>query len=329
MQALNNIAKVHFPYRELFTIEDLNPHVENFKERWKTAVLIRKKNRKFRVIFEPKVRTKILLKCFKILFEGFYNPNQCVTAFVKGRNIVTNASKHIASKWIYNIDLKDFFNSISLRHVEIALSYPPFGLYSELAKLIANICCIHNATYGRNGKFKMGTFLPQGSPVSPILSNMVCRYMDKELKKMADIHGFRYSRYADDITFSGSTDISKNQAFLSEVHRILSNWGFNINASKTRIQRYTRRQIVTGLVVNRKINLRKRYIKEIRSIVHIWNKYGIDEAVECYSKRHGVVTNKCFKQLIRGKINYIKMIVGRSNSTIIQMIEEYNHCIRL
>jgi len=122
--------------------------------------------------------------------------------------------------------------------------------------------------------------LPQGAPTSPIISNFVCRNLDRELWRLAVRHSCVYSRYADDITFSTnqhhlpngmvelSTPASKEARLGPEVNTILERNGFSANPSKTRVQLSTERQIVTGIIVNSRVNLPRSYSREIRAIYH-------------------------------------------------------------
>lgn len=333
---LNGIASVRFPFREPTNLNEIEDILKKFKsievgnkdERWKSYSIVKKKNGRFRIIFEPKIRTKIQLECIKILLESVYKPKFYVTAFTKGRSIVNNAQIHIGSKWIYNIDLKDFFHSFTPDMLTRALMGFPFNMNYDAAEFIANFSCNHNAKYGKCGKISLGTILPQGSPASPILSNIACTNLDNHLLALAREYNYTYSRYADDITFGGGEDISQNYDFINRLNAIIQQEGFAINTTKTRSQRYTRRQIVTGLVANKNVSIKRSYIKEIRSLIHIWRKYGIDEVVERYSKRHGTITNKRFKIIIAGKINYIRMVMGTRNNTVRTLYTEYKECLR-
>lgn len=333
---LDGIASVRFPYDELYTyeeLEDILRYFENVKlgnrdVRWKSYSTLKKKNGRFRIIFEPKKTTKIHLECIKVLLESVYRPKCYVTAFTKGRSIVNNALIHVGQKWIYNIDMNDFFHSFTPEMITRALMEFPINMNSDVAEFIANYSCNHNARYGKCGKISLGTILPQGSPLSPILSNIACHSLDKKLLTLAQQHGYTYSRYADDITFGGDDDISKNRDFIVSLNFIIEQAGFKINRTKTRCQRYTRRQIVTGLVINKNVSIKRSYIKEIRSLIHIWRRYGIDEVVEKYSQRHGTITNKRFKIMIFGRINYIRMVMGTRNKTVRTLYAEYSECLK-
>src|SRR5690606_12917628 len=148
-----------------------------------------------------------------------------------------------------------------------------YRLNDEVATILAQICC-HNG------------ILPQGAPTSPIISNMICVRLDAKLQQLAKEHQCTYSRYADDITFSTNrSSFPSALAYLSDIGQIeignelsiiIEENGFQINPKKTRLQSKHQRQEVTGLTVNRYPNVQRRYIKQIRGILHAWKKYGLD-----------------------------------------------------
>src|SRR5690606_27764009 len=123
-----------------------------------------------------------------------------------------------------------------------------------------------------NGEIK--TVLPQGSPTSPILTNMLCRKLDRRLTGLAKRYNLTYTRYADDITFSSSHNIYNDEVFDKELKRIIEeDQNLVINPKKTRLQKAGYRQEATGLIVNDKVNVRKRYVKQIRMWLYYWEKY--------------------------------------------------------
>ena len=187
-------------------------------------------------------------------------------AFIKDRSIATNAKLHKNKRWVLNFDIHDFFGSINYGRVRgILIKDRNFLLDPKVATLIAQIACHMNV-------------LPQGSPASPILSNIVTRPLDLRFIRLAKKHGFTYSRYADDITLSSNkknlqpklASISENEKWTlsSDISNLLARSGFRINHQKTRLQYNKNRQTVTGLVVNKRINVPREYRKTIRSMVH-------------------------------------------------------------
>lgn len=187
--------------------------------------------------------------------------------FRKGRSIVTNARPHTGRRFVLNLDIEDFFPTINFGRVRgFFIKNKDFALHPKVATVIAQIAC--------NGKA-----LPQGSPCSPIISDLVAHILDVRLVKLAEKHGCTYSRYADDLTFStNQKDFPAELATCSNDGLIWSlgaplvstivNAGFLINATKTRMQCRGSRQTVTGLVVNRKVNIRDEYFRQARQMCH-------------------------------------------------------------
>jgi RNA-directed DNA polymerase len=188
--------------------------------------------------------------------------------FRKKRSIVTNAQQHHNRRYVLNLDLQDFFPSINFGRVRgFFLKNKDFELKEKVATAIAQIAC-HNGA------------LPQGSPSSPILSDLITHILDVRLAGLAKKHRVTYSRYADDLTFSTNqkhfpTEIAAlsddeipkwllGQALVDKIE----NTGFAINLAKTRMQYRDSRQTVTGLVVNQKVNIAAGYYKLARSMCH-------------------------------------------------------------
>jgi RNA-directed DNA polymerase len=162
--------------------------------------------------------------------------------------------------------------------------------------------------------------LPQGAPTSPTLTNVVCQKLDIRLTGVAKRFGLRYSRYADDITFSSMHDVYKKDGeFINEIERIIKDQGFEIKESKTRLQKAGFRQEVTGLVVNEKANVQQRYIKQLRMWLYYWERYGYDKAYYYFFQQYmtekgNIVKGKPnMEMVICGKLNFLKMVKGLDN----------------
>lgn len=187
--------------------------------------------------------------------------------FRKDYSIMTNATVHKKRKYVFNIDLHNFFGEINFGRVRgYFLKNRNFELNEKIATVIAQIICFDNE-------------LPQGSPSSPVMSNLVAHSLDIALSRLAYSAGCTYSRYADDITFStNKPDFPANIAIIGEnIHvwepalplsKIISKQGFSINSKKTRMQYYDSRQEVTGLIVNKKVNVRSEYWRNARAMAH-------------------------------------------------------------
>jgi len=241
------------------------------------------------------------------VFDTLFTPRQAANGFVAGRSIVTNAESHIGKKYVYNIDIKNFFPTIHYGRIKAVLQLHPINASTEIAHLIAHLACYQG-------------ILPQGSPLSPMLTNIVCQSMDYHLVKLAKKHKCFYSRYADDITFSANKNIFKKEKFIDELKSVIIKQGFNINEKKTRLQKHTQRQEVTGIIVNQKSNLKRDYIKKVRSMLYNWENKGLDycqsKLVEHYPKEKGSLRNKttpAFESVLHGKILFLGMVRGKDD----------------
>ena len=190
--------------------------------------------------------------------------------FLKNRSIITNAQKHRNRKIILNIDLKNFFDSFHFGRVRgFFLKNKYFKLPEEVATILAQLTCY-------NGK------LPQGAPTSPLITNLICEILDYRIVKLSKKYRVTYTRYADDLTFSTNNNsfLQSVSEFIIELTNIIQKSGFEINDSKTHLSLFNQRQEVTGLIVNKKINVRREYYKKTRAMAHNLYKNGefyIDE----------------------------------------------------
>lgn len=288
---------------------------------------IPKKSGGERIISAPVRGLKSILFSLNTLLQALYEPSKYAMGFVLGRSVVDNARIHINQRYIYNIDLKDFFPSIDKSRVWKRLTLPPFNLESKMADIIAGLCsmCIEDSGNVRY-------VLPQGAPTSPILTNAICDTLDRRLGAVAKRFGMHYSRYADDITFSSMHYVyGKDSEFIKELHRIINEQNFTINESKTRLQITGKRQEVTGLIVSDKINVTQKYAREIKTILHIWDKYGYIAARESYIKAHSVnaVVAKPhgfpkLELVIAGKLQYMKMVKGADDVVYLALQTKFN-----
>ncbi len=397
---------------------------------------IRKKSGDKRLISSPVKGLKLLQKALALVLQCVYEPQEAVMGFVPGKSIVDNARLHEGNKYVYNIDLKDFFGSIDQARVWKCLQLKPFNLSNgdsatqqkdptletgvrqfvtefneviyykisnnvlslivdkqghyktyynritshlekpvsndsdrphllqwlkqqqefrkkaneivfedarkyifsadnvvklrrlfssrlSLANIIAALCCTEIEVERLNEhndwvKVKRNV-LPQGAPTSPIITNIVCQRLDFILTGVAKRFGLKYSRYADDITFSSMHNVYQpGSEFLLELHRVIKEQGFHIKESKTRLQKEGYRKEVTGLVVNATANVRKRYIKQLRMWLYYWERYGYDRAYSFFlqqyvsDKGHIKKGKPDMANVIQGKLDYLKMVKGNS-----------------
>lgn len=224
--------------------------------------------------------------------------------FRHNHSIVSNAQPHVGADVIINFDLKDFFPSISYQRVKGL--FQSFG-YSEAAATIFALLCtepeIEEVEIDGKTYFVALTHrhLPQGSPASPAITNLLCRRLDNRLTNMAEALGFTYTRYADDLTFSAVGDSLRHICnVLRRTESIVAHEGFVINPEKTRILRKNRQQEVTGVVVNQRVNISKQELKRFRATLYQIEKDGPE------GKHWGNSANVMAS--IQGYANYVAMV---------------------
>ena len=286
---------------------------------------IRKKSGGERQINSPVLGLKSILRILNVTLQCCIEPHKAANGFVLNKSIVTNASLHIGKNYVYNIDLKDFFHSFDRNRVKMAFIQEPFflkGNKEPIAFLIASLCT--HPLLIEDGSTQ--TVLPQGSPTSPTLTNLLCVSLDRRLNGLAKKFGARYSRYADDITFSCHQNVFKKEDFQKELKRIIEeDQSLKINEKKTRLQKTGYRKEVTGLTVNEKVNVQKRYVKQIRMWIYYWEKYGYLRAQQLfmmdYKKDKGHVSNSQpnLVNVLSGKLDFLKMVKSDNDSTFLKL----------
>lgn len=313
-----------------FTYQQLNfyantDHVPTEK-RYRSFSIPKKKKGEYRKISSPVRQLRIIQHYIKVILEELYKPSDCVMGFIKNRNVVDNAKKHLNKYYIQNLDIKDFFPSITQDMVLRCLIHEPYKIEYNVAFIIARLCCIR-----RDDGSKV---LPQGSPTSPILANMVCSKLDARVMKLAVRFHLDYTRYADDMTFSGQYNSFNDEGrFMTELTSIIESNNFKLNPEKKRIQKYGSRQEVTGIIVSSKTNVRRKYVKELRSMLHNWESWGYAKAnkrfVECYKRvghKRGLVIPE-MKNAIDGKLEYLKMVKGQGDMTYLRLKDRFERLL--
>lgn len=177
--------------------------------------------------------------------------------FETGKSIITNARIHKNKKYLLNIDIANFFSSINFGRVQGYFNKSQEFMFSkEVSTIISQLVCYEKK-------------LPQGAPTSPIISNLIFNIVDLRILSLAKKYKLSYTRYADDMSFSTNNKAFRTDhiEFIQELKVLLKNSGFDINESKTRLEYYSSRQEVIGLTVNKKINARRKFIKQTRAMV--------------------------------------------------------------
>lgn len=459
LQLLNDVKPLVYGDKAIpFELKQLtwysNPKLA--KKRY-TEFKVKKKSGAERTIHAPIKGLKSIQKVLSFILQCVYEPHHAAMGFVRDKSIVDNAKVHVGSKYVYNIDLKDFFTSIDQARIWKCLQLRPFNLinlkeiddvkvdqnatitplthrgntgivldeeivfkwlykgynypngkfkirlidggfiyyeiethlhknYSgtitifntkssyemikelaikfatennsdadlelkliinklievhqrkrqhretrlRLANIIASLCCAEMEVERRNTSNQWQTetrnVLPQGAPTSPVLANIVCQRMDYLLSAVAKRFGLKYTRYADDITFSSMHNVYQSDSdFLIELQRIITDQGFQIKESKTRLQKEGFRQEVTGLLVNENVNVQKRYIKQLRMWLYYWETYGVTRAENYFHKQYIADKGNIIKgkpnmaNVIEGKLNFLKMVKGDENELYLKL----------
>lgn len=319
-----------------------NPEV--CKRRY-TSFSIKKKTGEDRIIQAPVKKFKSILRTLNFVLQCVFEPHPAAYGFAWNKNIVDNAKKHVGKNYVFNIDLKDFFHSFDRNRVKLALMDKPFNLNNskeQLAFFISSLCT-HPIEIDGEKRY----VLPQGSPTSPTLTNIICQKLDRRLNGLAKRFGAHYSRYADDITFSSDHNIYNDLEFLNELKRIIEEDNLykfkdkiltigpqlKINEQKVRLQKSGYRQEATGLVVNEKVNVRRTYVKQIRMWIYYWEKYGYEKAEKIFKKDyirdkgHVKNINSKLENVLLGKLLYLKMVKGETDETYKSLNNRFHNLI--
>jgi RNA-directed DNA polymerase len=286
---------------------------------------VSKKDGGIREIYAPATSLKIVQQKLNQVLQSVYVVKPSAHGFLPEKSILSNALPHAKKRFVLNLDLKDFFPSINFGRVRGLFMHTPYNRNHEVATTLAQICCFND-------------YLPQGAPTSPIVSNMICAKLDAQLQRLAKEHRSTYTRYADDITFSTSRpNFPKGLAYFSdetgkleigdELKAIVDDNWFEINTRKNRLQPYSKRQEVTGLTVNIFPNVRRDYVREIRGMLHAWQRYGYGAAEKTYRTKYAgkhppeKLEYISFKKVIQGKLDFLKMIKGENNRVYVNLLK--------
>lgn len=265
-------------------IYSISNNIENNYKVYK----IKKHNGKLRTIYEPNYLLKLIQR--KILNNILNNKSisKYAKAYHKGINLKDNALPHLNKKIILKLDIQNFFDNINFLDVYntcFDISYFP----KSIGMLLTKLCTYYD-------------YLPQGAPTSSYISNLVMKEFDEEIGEYCKNLNISYTRYSDDMTFSGDfvpSDIIK------KVRTMLYRLGIKLNNKKICVIKYGNRQNVTGINVNKKIQVPIDYRKKIRQEIYFIKKYGLESHLQHikYSNTKIIYLNSLI-----GKINYVLQI---------------------
>ena len=228
-----------------------------------------------------------------------------VHGFVPGRSIVSNASPHAGRAVVVNLDLKDFFPSITFRRVKGL--FMALGYSEHVATVLGLLCTepprVKAEVDGKVYYVALGQrVLPQGACTSPAITNALCRRLDRRLYGLAARHGFAYTRYADDLTFSGDNGKAVGR-LLRSVRSILQAEGFSEHPRKTKVMRRARRQEVTGVTVNARPTVSRKEVRLLRAILHNAARDGL--------QKQNRENRPNFAAYLRGRVEFVCMVDPR------------------
>lgn len=258
-----------------------------------------KKNGGTRTIYIPNNKLMYVQRIILNEYLYEYKISDCATAYHKGATLISNAKPHLQKEYVLKIDIKDFFSNINFGRV-----YKMFLKHFNIkyAKLFAELCCYNDC-------------LVQGAPTSPAISNIVMYDFDNIIEKYCNENNISYTRYCDDITLSSNFNL--NQAYY-KIKKELSKNGFELNKKKTHFVKHTHQQIITGVVVNEKMQTSTEYRKKLRQELYYLYKFGANDVIlkknyQNYISNGKTLDEKYIDSLL-GKVNYVLQI-DPNNST--------------
>lgn len=282
-------------YREISSVEaDLGFSAKilyaltNDLEKHYRRVEIPKRNGGFRTLNVPDALLKSVQRRIADKLLALEPVSRYATAYRSGAAVCKNAQPHIGKEKLLKLDILHFFDSILYSHVKDRVFTA--SRYSEPIRVLLSMLCYHKDA------------LPQGAPSSPVITNIIMRDFDEIVGKWCGTRGIAYTRYCDDMTFSGSFDETEVKAF---VENELKKLGLFLNTKKTAVVASTRRQLVTGIVVNEKPNISSDYRRKLRQEVYFVRRFGIDE----HLKRIGWEDNReAYLNSLLGKISFVLQV---------------------
>lgn len=307
--------------RYFYYLQDIAKYYSEFK--------IPKKSGGERIISAPNKQLRTLQIKISHLLNNMYRPKDAAKAFIAGRSIVSNARPHVGKAFVFNVDLQDFFPSITFARIRGMLIAAPYGLSAEVSSVIAHLCTLRGS-------------LPQGAPTSPVISNMICSRLDRELTELARRHKAVYTRYADDITFSFVSSFpylpesvvlvdkrgenSYGAALGDRFREIIDGNWFSVNPKKTRLQSRYERQVVTGLIVNRKPNIDRRYIRKTSALIYSAEQFGVAGAEDIFKAKNpsadGVEVE--YGAHVHGRMLFIHQVKGEHSEVYRRLALRFN-----
>ncbi|MES9927803.1 MAG: reverse transcriptase family protein, partial [Candidatus Thiodiazotropha sp. 6PDIVS] len=276
------------------------PKLHHYRYRW-----VRKRSGEARLIEIPKRRLKAMQRQILKEILNQVPPHPSAHGFTRGRSCLTYTAQHLDKYAVMRMDLKDFFHSVPIPR--IGATFKRLGYPQGVAHLLQGLCthvtsaslagALHEQLPWENQRRLSGKHLPQGAPSSPAIANLCAWGLDCRLSGLADRFGLNYSRYADDLAFSGSKELIGLAPYLQTViGAIALEEGFRINHRKTLLRTQAQSQRLAGMVVNKKSNLSRQEYDRLKAILYNCVRFGPES-----QNRHDMVD---FKSHLAGKIAY-------------------------
>lgn len=278
-------------YRELSSIEkDLGFSAKtlyglsNSLDKHYHTVYLPKSDGSKRKLSVPDLILKLVQKSIadNILIQ--YPISKYAKAYKPGSSIQKNARPHVGKKKILKLDIEGFFDHILYSRVKDTVFYEE--KYSESIRILLTMLCYYNDS------------LPQGAPTSPAITNIIMYDFDETVGAFCNEKNIAYTRYCDDMTFSGDFD---EKEIISFVKNVLFKFGLHLNNRKTAVVPATKRQCVTGIVVNEKMNITKDYRKKVRQEVYYIRKFGLDGCLN----NMGISDKERYLSSLKGRIAFV------------------------
>ena len=209
-------------------------------------------------------------------------------AYRFGSSTLRNAKHHVGKQVVLKLDILHFFDSV--RYSTVKDKVFPEEIYAEFLRILLTMLCYHKDT------------LPQGAPSSPAMTNIILYEFDELVGQWCRERGIAYTRYCDDMTFSGDFDPAEVIRF---VRLELKKMDFLLNEQKTRIQRPGQQQTVTGIVVNEKMSIPADYRRKLRQELYYCRKFGIQEHL---LKIGMELPEETYRMQLLGKVNYVLQV---------------------
>ncbi len=278
-----NLFKCQSKEKYLNTIYAISNNIENNYKVYK----IKKRNGKYRTIYEPNSLLKEIHKQILLNILNNKSISKYAKAYHKGISLKDNAIPHVNKKIILKLDIKNFFESI--RFIDIYNTCFSIEYFPKSVGMILTYLCTYE------------DHLTEGASVSPYISNLVMKEFDEEIGDYCNSNNIDYTRYSDDMTFSGDFNPSD---IIIKVRKMLYRLGLRLNNKKTIVLTNSKQETVTGLVVNNKVQVNSKYRNKIRQEVYYIKKFGLKSHLE----RLNISDSDKYLNNLYGRINYVNSI---------------------